>query len=385
MALASVIVAGAAAAFAVAAAVGDPVAGKKVFQTAGCTGCHTLAAVGSTGTVGPNLDQRKPAYNTVVARVTSGRGVMPAFGGILSAQQIADVAAFVSQATGGAPAAPPPAAPGSAPGNAPLPTAPTAPGPTSDVPGGGLGPRPVPRGGGAHPVGAEPTASLRVTSTDRRLTSSATKVSAGTVTVALRNLGRAPLRVVAGRGAPPRSSIRLTRSAARKMLAVPRGASRRLTLRLRSGERGYVCRVVRRHAGSCVSFRAVSVSATPVGTDPASGDAGPVTVAPPPAPPLPAADPWRPAPAPPAPPTAPAEAPVPLDGKSLFRVTCGGCHTLADAGTTGAVGPNLDKESPNADKVRKQVLSGGGGMPSFRGVLTTEQTDLIARYIASVT
>jgi mono/diheme cytochrome c family protein len=103
VALASVIVAGAAAAFAVAAAVGDPVAGTKVFQTAGCTGCHTLAAVGATGTVGPNLDQRKPAYDTVVAHVTSGKGVMPAFGGILSAQQIADVAAFVSQATGGAP------------------------------------------------------------------------------------------------------------------------------------------------------------------------------------------------------------------------------------------------------------------------------------------
>lgn len=365
VALASVIVAGAAAALAVAAA-------------------------GATGTVGPNLDQRKPAYDTVVARVTSGKGVMPAFGGILSAQQIADVAAFVSQATGGTPAPPPPAVPGSAPGNAPLLTAPTAPGPASDVPGGGLGPRPAPGGGGAHPVGAEPTASLRITSKGRRLTSSTTKVRAGTITVALRNLGRAPLQVVAGRGTPPRSSITLTTGAARKMLAIGRGASRRLTLRLRSGERGYVCRVVRRHTGSCVSFRAVSVSATPVGTDPTSGDPGPKT-APPAPPPPPAADPWQPAPAPPAspvppaPPTVPAEAPVHLDGRSLFRVTCGGCHTLADAGTTGTIGPNLDKESPNSDKVRKRVLSGGGGMPSFRGVLTTEQIDLIARYIASVT
>ena len=40
---------------------GDPVAGKKVFLTAGCTACHTLKAAGSTGTVGPNLDQLKPA------------------------------------------------------------------------------------------------------------------------------------------------------------------------------------------------------------------------------------------------------------------------------------------------------------------------------------
>src|SRR5262245_28798495 len=36
---------------------GDPVAGKAIFTGAsGCTGCHTLADAGSTGTVGPNLD-----------------------------------------------------------------------------------------------------------------------------------------------------------------------------------------------------------------------------------------------------------------------------------------------------------------------------------------
>src|SRR3954453_3729010 len=35
---------------------GDPGAGRKVFLTAGCTGCHTLADAHATGTVGPNLD-----------------------------------------------------------------------------------------------------------------------------------------------------------------------------------------------------------------------------------------------------------------------------------------------------------------------------------------
>ena len=29
-------------------------------------------------------------------------------------------------------------------------------------------------------------------------------------------------------------------------------------------------------------------------------------------------------------------------GRSLFRQKCGGCHTLAQAGTTGVQGPNLD-------------------------------------------
>ena len=58
---------------------GDPTAGAKVFGSAGCTGCHTLAAAKSTGTVGPNLDQAKPDYRLVTARVTLGQGAMPSF------------------------------------------------------------------------------------------------------------------------------------------------------------------------------------------------------------------------------------------------------------------------------------------------------------------
>jgi mono/diheme cytochrome c family protein len=82
-------------------ATGDPAAGKQVFQTAGCTGCHTLADAGASGTVGPNLDQAKPPLALVIDRVTNGKGVMPSFSGQLSAQQIADVAAYVVQATHG--------------------------------------------------------------------------------------------------------------------------------------------------------------------------------------------------------------------------------------------------------------------------------------------
>ena len=82
---------------------GDPSAGKGIFSSAGCTGCHTLKAAGSTGTVGPNLDQAKPDYRKATARVTLGKGVMPSFKGQLSDQQIADVAAFVVTSTGGTP------------------------------------------------------------------------------------------------------------------------------------------------------------------------------------------------------------------------------------------------------------------------------------------
>ena len=80
---------------------GVATAGKAVFTSAGCGGCHTLAAAGSGGNVSPNLDKAKPPTDLVVTRGTKGQGVMPAFADSLSAQQIADVAAYVVQSTGG--------------------------------------------------------------------------------------------------------------------------------------------------------------------------------------------------------------------------------------------------------------------------------------------
>jgi len=77
---------------------GDPVAGKAVFTgTAGCKSCHTLKAAGSTGTVGPNLDQLtpKPTYDRIVLQVENGGKIMPPFKGTLNDTQIHDVAAFV--------------------------------------------------------------------------------------------------------------------------------------------------------------------------------------------------------------------------------------------------------------------------------------------------
>lgn len=82
---------------------GDPASGKAIFAKAGCESCHTLAASGSKGTVGPNLDNAKPDYKRVTSRVTFGKGVMPSFKGQLTTQQIADVASYVVKSTGGTP------------------------------------------------------------------------------------------------------------------------------------------------------------------------------------------------------------------------------------------------------------------------------------------
>ncbi len=80
-----------------AATEGDPASGKKVFASAGCGGCHTFSAAGSTGTVGPNLDDASVDFDAAVQQVKNGGGGMPPFGDRLSDQEIADVAAFVTQ------------------------------------------------------------------------------------------------------------------------------------------------------------------------------------------------------------------------------------------------------------------------------------------------
>jgi mono/diheme cytochrome c family protein len=79
---------------------GDPVEGRKLFLAQPCGGCHTLADAGTTGTVGPNLDQLKPPYDKVVTQVTNGGAVMPPFKGTLTPQQIQDIAAYVSSVAG---------------------------------------------------------------------------------------------------------------------------------------------------------------------------------------------------------------------------------------------------------------------------------------------
>jgi cytochrome c6 len=81
---------------------GDPVAGQAVFAANGCASCHTLAAAGATGTVGPNLDAVKPTQAIVRGFVqngsTAGGATMPAFTN-LSQTDVNNIAAYVYGAT----------------------------------------------------------------------------------------------------------------------------------------------------------------------------------------------------------------------------------------------------------------------------------------------
>jgi cbb3-type cytochrome c oxidase subunit III len=72
------------------------------------------------------------------------------------------------------------------------------------------------------------------------------------------------------------------------------------------------------------------------------------------------------------------------NGKDIFTANCGSCHTLADAGTSGNVGPNLDQLKPSFQIAQHQVINGGGAMPAFKGTLTAAQITAVAKYVSSV-
>jgi mono/diheme cytochrome c family protein len=94
--------------------VGNAVAGKAAFTSAGCGSCHTLAAAKAKGTIGPSLDAETLPEAKIVAQITNGgyavMGIaakktypfpMSAFKGKLSTTQIQNIAAFVfSKRTG---------------------------------------------------------------------------------------------------------------------------------------------------------------------------------------------------------------------------------------------------------------------------------------------
>ena len=87
---------------------GDPVAGKQLFASSGCEGCHTFKAAGSSGTNGPDLDAASPSVRKVMQQLEHPGGLMPSFADKLSETEKRNLAAFVgaSHSSGKAVAAP---------------------------------------------------------------------------------------------------------------------------------------------------------------------------------------------------------------------------------------------------------------------------------------
>ncbi len=74
-------------------------------------------------------------------------------------------------------------------------------------------------------------------------------------------------------------------------------------------------------------------------------------------------------------------------GKKVFselaEPKCGLCHSLADAGANGGIGPSLDGLKPDAERVKAAVVNGIGIMPAFES-LTETQVDAVAFYVSNV-
>lgn len=68
------------------------------------------------------------------------------------------------------------------------------------------------------------------------------------------------------------------------------------------------------------------------------------------------------------------------DPAGTFASTCGSCHTLGAANTSGQVGPNLDELKPDQATVRAAIEEGPGVMPS--DLLQGADADAIAAYVA---
>ena len=88
---------------------GNPAAGKQVFVSTGCGGCHTFKAAGTNGKTGPDLDKflkgKPPSFvktsivdpNAEIAKGFSPNVMPQTYGSDLSAKQLADVVAFLTQ------------------------------------------------------------------------------------------------------------------------------------------------------------------------------------------------------------------------------------------------------------------------------------------------
>jgi len=72
------------------------------------------------------------------------------------------------------------------------------------------------------------------------------------------------------------------------------------------------------------------------------------------------------------------------EGKKIFleKGNCAMCHTLADAGSNGNIGPNLNEIKPDIMRVVNAVTNGIGVMPAFQGILTESEIEAVAKYVS---
>ena len=74
-------------------------------------------------------------------------------------------------------------------------------------------------------------------------------------------------------------------------------------------------------------------------------------------------------------------------GLEIFnsKAQCGMCHTLQAAGSEGQIGNNLDQLKPSMLQVVSAVTNGIGVMPSFEGMLSSEEIEAVSYFVSTST
>ena len=67
------------------------------------------------------------------------------------------------------------------------------------------------------------------------------------------------------------------------------------------------------------------------------------------------------------------------------KAQCGMCHTLQAAGSEGQIGTNLDQLKPLMAQVIAAVTNGIGVMPSFEGMLSSEEIEAVSYFVSTST
>ena len=67
------------------------------------------------------------------------------------------------------------------------------------------------------------------------------------------------------------------------------------------------------------------------------------------------------------------------------KAQCGMCHTLQAAGSQGQIGNNLDQLKPLMPQVVSAVTNGISVMPSFEGMLSSEEIEAVSYFVSTST
>jgi cytochrome c oxidase subunit 2 len=70
-----------------------------------------------------------------------------------------------------------------------------------------------------------------------------------------------------------------------------------------------------------------------------------------------------------------------VDARGTFVESCGGCHELEQAGTSGQIGPSLNELTLDPADVEEQIRRGGGAMPAFENELSEAQIEALVQYL----